>query len=120
MQVHKNQSAVPKVKASHRPKKRYILFSLSGVHGISFDGLKSFFNGFFRDFFREAFSEKMIWFVLFDFHSGKGIVRCRREALSDVKKAIESIRSFRGTSAKARVVLVSGTIRTLKEKLEQV
>ena len=96
-----------------RPKKRYILFRLELAGAFSFEQAKKIILFFLQRFFGAGFSEKQVLLVGVDTQTGFGIIRCRREAVQEVKKALGL---YSGSSFKIRVVLVSGSIKKLKEK----
>jgi RNase P/RNase MRP subunit POP5 len=57
-----------------------------------------------------------LWLIVFD--GNRGIVRCPHTKKDDAVKFLNSIKSVAGKSAWVRTLTASGTIRTVKEKLE--
>lgn len=96
-----------KVKASKRPKKRYVLFSVGKETRFDFFSANRFLENSFRRVFGSKFDEKLIKLVVFEKEYGMAILRCRREFLDEVKTVVDSSKPF-------KVVLVSGSIKKLK------
>ncbi len=107
----------PRIKASKRPKKRYVLFQLKSSEPLSFFGVKSFFLKFFENQFGSSFEEKMLKFVLFDSKTGYGVIRCRHLSVDQVKASISLVKRVGSFPVESRVVLVSGSIKKLKGKI---
>ncbi|GEM_PF-2809237 len=110
----------PKVKASKRPKKRYLLFELSARSHLSFPQAKNLVMRFLQENFGASFSEKLASFLLFDARLRLGIIRCRHLAAREIKSALEDSKKTRSMGFEARVVRMSGSIKKLKTVADRI
>lgn len=113
-----NQPVKPKLKPSKRPKKRYVLFEISGAQNFFHETVKRAMVFHFRNFFGQEFEKQRIWVTSFFPETGFGILRCGRTAVERVKKAVVSFKLLNGKPVKSRTVLTSGSIKKLKEKVK--
>ena len=113
----KNQPVSLKVKASKRPKKRYLLFELKSLQTLEADFVKRQLVFALRDFFGQSFEQKRIWVVLFDQKKSLGIIRCSHLAVKEISVFLQTINLLGGKKVLLRAILSSGSIRKLKEKI---
>ena len=92
-------------KKSQRPKRRYILFSLSPIPKTG----KQAFELVLRQFPQDERKELGTWFIEFNPKTGQGIMRCKLASLEKVKKALNKISG-------AKTMKTSGTLKALKGK----
>ena len=92
-------------KKTKRPKRRYILFSLSPVPKTG----KQAFELVLSQFPQDERKELGTWFIEFNPKTGQGIMRCKLAFLEKVKKALNGI-------AEAKTLKTSGTLKALKGK----
>ncbi len=93
------------VKKTKRPKRRYILFSLSPIPKTG----KQAFELVLRQFPQDERKELGTWFIEFNPETGLGIMRCKLAFLEKVKKALNKIPG-------AKTLKTSGTLKALKGK----
>jgi len=90
-------------KKTKRPKRRYILFSLSPVPKTG----KQAFELVLSQFPQDERKELGTWFIEFIPETGLGIMRCKLTHLEKVKKVLNGI-------VGAKTLKTSGTLKALK------
>ncbi len=92
-------------KKTKRPKRRYILFSLTPIPKTG----KQAFDLIIGQFPQDERKELGTWFIEFIPETGQGIMRCKLASLEKVKKVLNKIS---GT----KTLKTSGTLKALKGK----
>ena len=108
-----------KIKPSHRPKKRYLLFEIKQSSGIASSIVRTEVLSHFKRFFKEKFFEKNIWIIGFYEGIGLGILRCSHTAVDEIKVALASFRQLHSNGVKTSVLLSSGSIKKIKERIKR-
>ncbi|MEK6941930.1 MAG: Rpp14/Pop5 family protein [archaeon] len=114
----KKQPVSLKVKASKRPKKRYLLFEVKSLQTLESDFVKRFLVFSLRDFFGAKFEQKRIWVVLFDQKKSMGIIRCSHLAANEISVFLGALNSLGGKKVSLLAILSSGSIKKLKQKIK--
>ncbi len=113
-QVKKSIKPIP---LSYRGKKRYILFELISEKRLNEkDVSRELWNTFLRLFGEVGCAKAKIWPILFDGKKNRGIIRCANEGVEEAKAAILFLRDVNGVGVIPRILLVSGSLKKLKEK----
>ncbi len=89
----------PRLKPSHRMKKRYILFQYTASKNVSFYAIKTLLH---------KLAIKPLSLIEFHPRSGMGIVRCERSRVAMVRKALNEIGLL--------TLKTSGSLKKLREK----
>lgn len=114
-QLKKNLNPVP---SSFKPKKRYILFSLSCEKQLNdFEVKRSVSDFFLSALTPTEFAKQNIFVVKWSFEKQKGILRCERNFVAEAKQLLLALKKINNFSIAAKVLLVSGTIKKLKERI---
>ena len=117
MKIKKRRKALP---SSWRIKKRYILFQLVGEKPVDSRSIHSVIDLCLLDAFGSVGSGAFhVALIRFDAFTQQGILRCRREALADVRTALLFLQMAKGAPARLEVLAISGTIRALLKKSER-
>jgi RNase P/RNase MRP subunit POP5 len=113
------QKQIPRIKPSQRPKKRYVLFELKPSEKFSFKEIsQQLWLAIVKQIGKEEALALGFQLVVFDFKTGKGIFKCKREKCEKAKKAVNSIQEFFGAKVFLKTMRTSGTIKTLKGLLQ--
>ena len=107
------------MKATLRPKKRYVAFKCVGSdsEAISEREAKEEVQKSILAFFGElGYSELNYKFIGYDAKSKTGVVRCTRGKEQQIIACLSLVSSVAGKKARTMPVSVSGTLLTLKEK----
>ena len=115
-QVKKSIKPIP---SSYRGKKRYILFELISEKKLNEkDVSRELWHNFLRLFGSIGCAKAKIWFILFDTKKNKGIIRCANETVEEVKAGLLFLKDVKGAAVIPKILLVSGSIKKLKEKIK--
>lgn len=115
------QAKIPKrslnpIPSSMRGKKRYVLFELRSRGSLTKNLVESaIYSTFLREYGSIGVGRQKLRLVLFNPESGKGIVRCSLECLTEVKVGILFVQEVGQEKVVPRVIRVSGSMRKLKE-----
>ena len=112
------KKSIRPIPPTYRGKKRYILFELSSKKKINEKGLsRELWNNFLRLFGEAGCAKAKIWLILFDEKKNRGIIRCSNEYCEEVKSGLLFLREIKGAGVIPKILLVSGSLKKLKEKM---
>ncbi|MBI4019375.1 MAG: ribonuclease P protein component 2 [Candidatus Aenigmarchaeota archaeon] len=104
---------------SMRPKKRYIIFEIISESPVEFKDFSSMaWNSFLSTLGEAHAAEARIWIIpnLYDAKKQKGVIRCGNAYVEDIRAALAMLSIVGESRAIIRVVGVTGTIKSAKEK----
>ncbi|MDP2666365.1 MAG: Rpp14/Pop5 family protein [Candidatus Diapherotrites archaeon] len=114
----KKVSTIP---LSRRGKKRYILFRVrvENIEKISRDDLaKTLHQHLLQCFGTLGLPPHRVKLISFNPHSGMGILRCAHSSKEALIAALVLVSSFAGKKAVLRTLQTSGTIKSLRPRLD--
>lgn len=109
------------LKPSLRIRRRHILFYVVSEKSIKKNEIiREILNSCLRFLGELKAGELYLWISEYDENTKTGILSCSRESLSDVISAITLINKINGKKAAVITLKVSGTIKTLKRKKQNI
>jgi ribonuclease P/MRP protein subunit POP5 len=116
MKIKKRRKALP---SSWRIKKRYLLFHAVGEKPLDGRAMAQAIDQALLDAFGSVGAGAFhVAFIRFDPKTQQGILRCRREALADVRSALLFLSQAKTVVIRLDILGISGTIRALLKKSE--
>ena len=101
-----------------RGKKRYLLFRLESKGRLNERAVKDvLMKEFLRLYGEVGIARQKLNFITFSPKSGKGIVRCALESVTEVRAGIMFLKEVSGLAVRPETLLTSGSVKKLKEKL---
>lgn len=116
--MSQKKKSIRPIPPTYRGKKRYILFELISEKRLNEkDFSRELWNNFLRLFGEVGCARAKIWLVIFNEKKNKGIIRCANEHSEEVKAGLLFLKEIKGAKAIPKILLVSGSLKKLKEKI---
>lgn len=98
-----------------RPRRRYIVFEISGARMGRNDAIKALKSSF-RLLLNSELNRGLFKLVFYDARSQRGLLRCGHKQVNEVKTVLTGKEKICNKRVSFRVLGVSGTIKAAKRK----